>query len=147
MFAPRPDISPKPGRADRLQVAVIGTGFVGPHHVDAARRTGYADVVAIAGTDRDQSWGREAVETSRGIPSLPAGHPEGWSEALRDFMRPFYAAILDRQALPSDSPPAYPTLADGVRAIHFAEAALTSAQQGGGWPCRPFKAQSALRVA
>ena len=32
----------------RLRVGVIGTGFVGPHHVDAAGRTGLADVVALA---------------------------------------------------------------------------------------------------
>lgn len=36
----------------RLRAAVIGTGFVGPHHVDGIRRAGYADVVALGGTDQ-----------------------------------------------------------------------------------------------
>lgn len=41
-----------------LRAAVIGTGFVGPHHVDAIRRGGYAEVVAIAGTDAARSEAR-----------------------------------------------------------------------------------------
>ena len=36
-----------------------------------------------------------------GIPSLPAGHPEGWTEALRDLLRPFYASILSGAAPPA----------------------------------------------
>ncbi len=30
---------------------------------------------------------------SVGVPSPPAGHPDGWPAALRDLLRPFYAAI------------------------------------------------------
>jgi predicted dehydrogenase len=37
-----------------LRVAVIGTGFVGPHHVDAIQRGGYGQVVALGGADSDQ---------------------------------------------------------------------------------------------
>jgi predicted dehydrogenase len=33
----------------RLHAAVIGSGFIGPHHVEAIRRGGYADVVVLAG--------------------------------------------------------------------------------------------------
>lgn len=32
----------------RLKVGVIGTGFIGPAHIEALRRTGLADVVALA---------------------------------------------------------------------------------------------------
>ncbi len=32
----------------RLRVGVIGTGFIGPAHIEALRRTGLADVVALA---------------------------------------------------------------------------------------------------
>jgi hypothetical protein len=62
---------------------------------------------------------------------LPAGHPEGWGGALRDFFRPFYAAILRGEAL-SDSANShiYPTLEDGARAIDFVAAALESARTG-----------------
>lgn len=89
----------------------------------------------LGSREHAQSFQRDAVDTSRGTPSLPAGHPEGWSDALRDVMRPFYAAIFDRHAIASDVS-LYPTLADGVRAVHFAEAALTSSQQGG-WVAMP----------
>jgi predicted dehydrogenase len=31
-------------------MGIVGAGFVGPHHIDAVRRLGYVDVVAIAGS-------------------------------------------------------------------------------------------------
>jgi len=70
-----------------------------------------------------------------GIPSLPAGHPEGWAEALRDLLRPFYAAIAAGDA-PATADPGYPTLADGARGIEFVEAALESARLGA-WVSMP----------
>ena len=66
-----------------------------------------------------------------GTPSLPAGHPEGWAEALRDLLRPFYAAIAR-----GDGPgtltagPGYPTLDDGARGVAFVEAVLESSRAG-----------------
>lgn len=69
-----------------------------------------------------------------GTPALPAGHPEGWSEALRDLFRPFYRAIAEGcdPADPADPgvPAEYPTLADGARAVRFVEAVLASARTG-----------------
>ena len=41
----------KPGRgrrAEQLRVGLVGFGFIGPHHLDAIRRLGFADVAAIA---------------------------------------------------------------------------------------------------
>jgi predicted dehydrogenase len=35
----------------RIGMGLIGAGFVGPHHVDAVRRLGYVDVVAVAGSN------------------------------------------------------------------------------------------------
>ena len=65
------------------------------------------------------------------MPSLPAGHPEGWAEALRDLLRPFYAAIAAGQS-PAVAVEAgeYPGLADGARAIHFVDAVLRSSREG-----------------
>ena len=42
--------SATPGRPrrQRLGMGLVGPGFVGVHHVDAVRRLGFADVVAIA---------------------------------------------------------------------------------------------------
>ncbi len=67
----------------------------------------------------------------RGIPSLPAGHPEGWSEALRDLLRPFYSAVASR--VPPSAAPApleYPTLDSGARGVAFVEAVLASSRSG-----------------
>ena len=47
-----------------------------------------------------------------GVPWLPAGHPEGWGEALRDLLRPFYAAIAGGSP-PSAEEATYPTLTGG----------------------------------
>jgi predicted dehydrogenase len=33
-------------------MGIVGAGFVGPHHLDAVRRLGYVDVLAIAGSSR-----------------------------------------------------------------------------------------------
>ena len=66
-----------------------------------------------------------------GIPSLPAGHPEGWAEALRDLLRPFYAAVAAGDPPPEEpGAAAYPTLDDGARGVAFVEAALQSSREG-----------------
>lgn len=65
-----------------------------------------------------------------GIPSLPAGHPEGWAEALRDLFRPFYAAIAAGTApAEAHARAAYPTLDDGARGVAFVEAVLQSSRE------------------
>jgi predicted dehydrogenase len=38
---------------ERIKVGVIGTGFIGPAHVEALRRLGYIDVVALAECSND----------------------------------------------------------------------------------------------
>jgi predicted dehydrogenase len=64
-----------------------------------------------------------------GVPSLPSGHPEGWAEALRDLLRPFYAAISAGQPPPEPMANApYPTLEDGARGLAFVDAVLASAR-------------------
>ena len=56
-----------------LRAAVIGTGFVGPHHVDAIRRTGYAEVVALAGSDPSRTAARAAaLGVARATADVPA---------------------------------------------------------------------------
>lgn len=34
----------------RIGMGLVGAGFVGPHHIDAVRRLGFVDVVAVAGS-------------------------------------------------------------------------------------------------
>jgi predicted dehydrogenase len=35
----------------KIGMGLVGAGFVGPHHIDAVRRLGYVDVVAVAGSN------------------------------------------------------------------------------------------------
>ena len=42
-------------------MGLVGAGFVGPHHIDAVRRLGYVDIVAVAGST-DASAARKAEE-------------------------------------------------------------------------------------
>jgi len=76
---------------------------------------------------RDQA---DARANGAGVPPLPAGHPEGWSEALRDLLRPFYAAIASGEPVPGPADAPYPTLHTGVRGLCFVEAVLASAGSG-----------------
>ena len=65
-----------------------------------------------------------------GVPPLPAGHPEGWSDALRDLFRPFYAAIATGvEASDPDTIAPYPTLEAGARALRFVDAVLRSSRE------------------
>jgi predicted dehydrogenase len=121
--------------------------------VSPGRKNGFS--LELSGARATLDWGQEEPETlwlrtreeSRlltrgladgpgdatlpGIPSLPAGHPEGWAEALRDLLRPFYAAVASGAPPPAPGMAApYPTLADGARSLHFVEAALASARSG-----------------
>src|SRR5437867_1923671 len=36
----------------RIGMGLVGPGFVGAHHIDAVRRLGFVDVVAVAGSSR-----------------------------------------------------------------------------------------------
>src|SRR5437773_9307507 len=44
----------------RVGMGIVGAGFVGPHHVDAVRRLGFVDVVAVAGSTEES--GRRKAE-------------------------------------------------------------------------------------
>ncbi|HET9566836.1 MAG TPA: hypothetical protein VFP16_00645, partial [Vicinamibacterales bacterium] len=44
----------------RIGMGLVGAGFVGPHHIDAVRRLGFVDVVAIACSSHES--GREKAE-------------------------------------------------------------------------------------
>jgi len=79
------------------------------------------DVRILDRAPSDQAWG---------VPDLPAGHPEGWAEALRDLFRPFYEAIAQGTDPGQVAPGAYPTLNDGARAVAFVEAVLRSSRSG-----------------
>ena len=39
----------------KLKVGIVGFGFIGPHHLDAIRRLGFAEVDAIATNEHEQT--------------------------------------------------------------------------------------------
>ncbi len=51
---------------EKIKTGIIGTGFIGPVHLEALRRLGYVDVVAVA--ERDQELA-EAKAKELGIPN------------------------------------------------------------------------------
>lgn len=57
-------------------MGLVGAGFVGPHHIDAVRRLGYVDVVAVAGSS--EASARKKAE-AMGVPKAYGSY-----EALLD---------------------------------------------------------------
>jgi predicted dehydrogenase len=54
-------------------MGLVGAGFVGPHHIDAVRRLGYVDVVAIAGSNETSARKKaEALGVARAYGSYEA---------------------------------------------------------------------------
>jgi len=54
-------------------MGLVGAGFVGPHHVDAVRRLGYVDIVAVAGsTEASGRQKADALGARRGYGSYQA---------------------------------------------------------------------------
>jgi predicted dehydrogenase len=60
----------------RIGMGIVGAGFVGPHHIDAVRRLGFVDVIAVAGSN----------EASAAAKAKALGVPKGYGsyEALLD---------------------------------------------------------------
>ena len=54
-------------------MGLVGAGFVGPHHVDAVRRLGFVDIVAVAGSSEASGRAKaEALGARRGYGSYQA---------------------------------------------------------------------------
>jgi predicted dehydrogenase len=54
-------------------MGLVGAGFVGPHHIDAVRRLGFVDVVAIASSNEESARGKaEALGVRKGYGSYQA---------------------------------------------------------------------------
>jgi predicted dehydrogenase len=87
-------------------------------------------VIGRRGRSREL-WERDsgdAPEADSPSGRLPAGHPEGWRDALASLCARFYRAVRAGTREPASSP--YPTFADGHRAIAITAAALASNQSG-----------------
>jgi predicted dehydrogenase len=54
-------------------MGLVGAGFVGPHHIDAVRRLGFVDIVAVAGSSDESGRAKaEALGARRGYGSYQA---------------------------------------------------------------------------
>ena len=61
------------GSVKRIGMGIVGAGFVGPHHVDAVRRLGFVDVVAVAGSSEASAKAKaEALGAARAYGSYEA---------------------------------------------------------------------------
>ena len=57
----------------RIGMGLVGAGFVGPHHVDAVRRLGFVDIVAVAGSNEASGQQKaQALGARRGYGSYRA---------------------------------------------------------------------------
>jgi predicted dehydrogenase len=115
-----------PGRKNGLSLEIAGSRAT----LDWDQEDGEHLVVRARAETRILTRGAEdGPRLGPGIPSLPAGHPEGWAEALRDLLRPFYAAVASgARPLADPAQATYPTLAAGARGVAFVEAVLASAR-------------------
>jgi predicted dehydrogenase len=57
----------------KVKTALIGAGFVGPHHIEAARRLGFVEVVAVAGSSQASA---EAKAAKMNIPKAYGSYEE-----------------------------------------------------------------------
>ncbi|MFO0892862.1 MAG: Gfo/Idh/MocA family oxidoreductase [Isosphaeraceae bacterium] len=64
---------------------------------------------------------------------LPAGHPEGFHEALANLHRTLEWTIRRSRGEPAPQPFEHPGIADGVAGMAFLEAAVLSASRGDAW--------------
>jgi predicted dehydrogenase len=60
----------------RIGMGIVGTGFIGPHHIDAVRRLGFVDIVALA--EMNDTLAKQKAEALH----VPKGY--GSYEALLD---------------------------------------------------------------
>ena len=116
-----------PGRKNAFAIELAGSSATIDWEQEDPERLWFRTRERATLYSRDASDGQAAG--APGVPSLPAGHPEGWAEALRDVLRPFYAAVAGGELLEA-ADAAYPTLDDGARGVAFVEAAIESAGSG-----------------
>jgi predicted dehydrogenase len=66
---------------------------------------------------------------AQGLARLPAGHNEGWADALRNLIAAAYAEMRGERDVAERKAAPLPTFADGVRHLAFVEAAMRSAAE------------------
>lgn len=52
---------------EKIKVGIVGTGFIGPTHIEAIRRLGFVEVIGLAGNRREDT---EKKAANLGIPKV-----------------------------------------------------------------------------
>jgi predicted dehydrogenase len=115
------------GHSNDLELSIDGA--VG----SATWRQEQPDLLRIASNGRLEVIPRSPERLSAGarqLARLPAGHNEGWADALRNLMAAAYATVRGDRGAEAEAAAPLPTFEDGVRHIAFVEAALQSAASG-----------------
>jgi predicted dehydrogenase len=114
------------GHGNDLELSVDGgTG-------SATWRQEQPDALSMAHDGALELLARSPQRLSRGadaLARLPAGHNEGWADALRNLLAATYAEIDGRRKPAEAAAAPLPTFEDGLRHLAFVEAALTSAAE------------------
>jgi predicted dehydrogenase len=110
-------------------MGIVGAGFVGPHHIDAVRRLGFVDVVAVAGSTQASAEKKaEAVGARRAYGSYEALLDDAEVQVVHNATPNYLhypvnaAAIARRKHVVSDKPLAM-TAAEAKQLLDAANAA------------------------
>ena len=118
------------GELNRLDLSVWG------EHASLHWRQEQPDVLELKRRDRPSEVWTAGASTpylaaqARADARLPAGHPEGYLEALANIYRAFAQAVATGRA---GAEPGFGTLEAGMRTLRFLHAAKRSSDAGGVW--------------
>jgi predicted dehydrogenase len=113
----------------------IGVGVVGrPHRARIGRRSGgNLELVRDPGA---------LLPRAARLARLPAGHPEGWADALRNVFADFYASVAARRNGAAEHVSDVASFADGHARVALVEAVMASRRDQ-----RWTRVESASRVS
>lgn len=113
----------------KLGMGLVGPGFVAPHHIDAVRRLGDVEVVAIAGSTLDRAQKKAA---QFGVPKAYGSYQELIADPAIDIVHnttpnhlhlPINLAVIQAGKHVVSDKPLGPTVDDCARLAQAAEAA------------------------
>ncbi len=114
------------GHANDLQLAVDGASG------SATWQQERPDQFVISSGGSRETLSRAPDGLSAGVdrlPQLPAGHNEGWADALRSLFAAAYEEISGGRDRDAAAAAPLPTFSDGVRHMAFVEATMCSAAE------------------
>lgn len=115
------------GHANDLQLAVDGTSGSATWQQERPDQL----VLSSGGSRETLSRAPDALSAGVGrLAQLPAGHNEGWADALRNLLGAAYEEIRGGRDRDAAEAAPLPTFSDGLRHTAFVEATMCSAAEG-----------------